>query len=198
MDDKPANFIPTLLYGYGGFGYTIKPVFSITKMMFMTNFKGMYCVPNLRGGGVYGEEWHKDGSLRNKQNSFDDFIAAAEYLISKGYTSSKHLTIQGGSNGGLLVAAVSNQRPELFAGAICSVPVIDMLRFHKFTVGHFWTSEYGNSEEGDVDYLLKYSPLHTVKKSVYPAMLVITGDHDDRVVPLHSYKYVAELQYTAG
>ena len=161
----------------------------------MNNFNGMYVVANIRGGGEFGENWHLAGSKLKKQNSIDDFIAAAEYLIHKGYTDPKHLSIQGGSNGGTLVTACANQRPELFAAVVGEVPVTDMLRFHKFTVGQAWITEYGNpSDLNDVETILKWSPLHNIKKSVkYPAMLIVTGDHDDRVVPSHSYKYMAQL-----
>lgn len=152
---------------------------------------------NLRGGGEYGEEWHSAGMLMKKQNVFDDFIAAGEYLISEGYTSSEHLAIMGGSNGGLLVGACMTQRPDLFAAALPAVGVLDMLRYHKFTVGWGWVPEYGSSEESEemFDYLIEYSPLHNLEEGTsYPATLVTTGDHDDRVVPAHSFKYAATLQ----
>ena len=159
----------------------------------------MLCCPTLRGGGEFGEQWHEQGMLEKKQNVFDDFIAAAEYLIENKYTDADHMTINGGSNGGTLVTACANQRPDLFAAVIGQVPVTDMLRFQKFTCGYQWCSDYGNAEkEGGIDYLIKYSPLHNVKAVKYPAVLVTTADHDDRVVPLHTFKYVAELQHQAG
>ena len=186
---------PTLLYAYGGFNISLTPSFSESNIAFIEN-GGIYCVASLRGGGEYGEEWHKGGMLNNKQNVFDDFITAAEYLISEKYTSSERLAIRGGSNGGLLVGAVMTQRPELFKVAIPQVGVLDMLRFHKFTVGWGWVVEYGSSaNEKDFDNLIKYSPLHNLKPNVcYPATLITTADHDDRVVPAHSFKFAAELQ----
>ena len=187
---------PCYLYGYGGFQINLTPGFSTTAAMFMEQ-GGVYCVVNLRGGSEYGEQWHKGGMLANKQNVFDDFIAAAEHLIAEGYTSTEKLAIAGGSNGGLLVGACMTQRPDLYAVALPAVGVMDMLRFHLFTIGHGWVVEYGCSDNAEqFEYLYKYSPLHNLREGVsYPATLVTTADHDDRVVPAHSFKFAATLQH---
>ena len=186
---------PTYLYGYGGFNISLTPSFSTFRIPMLEN-GAVFAMPNLRGGGEYGEEWHKGGMLKNKQNVFDDFIAAGEYLITEGYTNPKKLGIAGGSNGGLLVGAAMTQRPDLFAVAFPAVGVMDMLRYHKFTVGKGWIPEYGSSEDAEMFPVLKaYSPLHNLKEGVeYPSTMVTTADHDDRVVPAHSFKYAAKLQ----
>jgi prolyl oligopeptidase len=187
---------PTILYGYGGFNISLTPSFSITNAVWMEQ-GGIYAVANLRGGGEYGKKWHNAGTQMKKQNVFDDFIAAAEYLISEQYTSSDYLAIRGGSNGGLLVGATMTQRPDLMKVALPAVGVLDMLRYHTFTAGAGWAYDYGTAEDSKemFNYLKGYSPVHNVKEGVeYPATLVTTGDHDDRVVPAHSFKFAAELQ----
>lgn len=188
---------PTLLYAYGGFNISLTPGFSVSNLVWLER-GGIYAVPNLRGGGEYGRQWHEAGMLEKKQNVFDDFIAAAEWLIDNKYTTPEKLAIRGGSNGGLLVGAAMTQRPELFGAVVPAVGVMDMLRYHNFTIGWAWVSEYGSSSDaGAFTNLLSYSPLHNLKPGTsYPATMVTTADHDDRVVPAHSFKFAAQLQHT--
>ncbi|EFH88015.1 prolyl oligopeptidase family serine peptidase [Ktedonobacter racemifer] len=191
------NNNPVLIYGYGGFDISLTPNFGITPLLWVER-GGIYATVNLRGGNEYGEEWHKAGMLEKKQNVFDDFIAAAEWLIENKYSNSTRIAIEGGSNGGLLVAASMVQRPELYGAVICRVPVIDMLRYHKFTVGRYWISEYGDAEHNaeHFKFMYAYSPLHNVKEGVeYPPTLIMTADTDDRVVPAHAWKFAATLQH---
>ncbi len=187
---------PTLLYGYGGFNISLTPAFSLVALLWVES-GGIYAVANLRGGGEYGEEWHKAGMLEKKQNVFDDFIAAGEWLVSNKYTSTKRLAINGGSNGGLLTATCLVQRPDLYGAVVCEVPVIDMLRYHLFTLGRYWIGEYGDAEHNaeQFQFLYAYSPLHNVKEGVhYPPTLILTADTDDRVVPAHAKKFTATIQ----
>jgi prolyl oligopeptidase len=187
---------PTLLYGYGGFNIPLTPGFSVARLQWM-EMGGVLAVANLRGGGEYGEEWHAAGTKTKKQNVFDDFIAAAEWLIENKYTSNQNLGIQGGSNGGLLVGACMTQRPDLFGACLPAVGVMDMLRFQEFTAGRFWVDDYGSSRNSAEEFqaLYAYSPYHNIKNGVaYPPTLVTTADHDDRVVPGHSFKFTARLQ----
>jgi prolyl oligopeptidase len=187
---------PTILYGYGGFNISLNPSFSIANAVWL-ELGGVYAVANIRGGGEYGKKWHNSGTKMQKQNVFDDFISAAEYLIKEKITSNSFLALKGGSNGGLLVGAVMTQRPDLMKVALPAVGVLDMLRYHTFTAGAGWAYDYGTSQDSKemFEYLLRYSPVHNIKKgNKYPATLITTGDHDDRVVPAHSFKFAAELQ----
>lgn len=191
---------PTLLYGYGGFNSAIQPSFETDWLYFVNAFNGIFALANIRGGGEYGDKWHNDGRLLNKQNSYNDFQAAAKYLIDNKYTEQKKLAIEGASNGGLMIGACINQRPDLFGAAIAKVGVMDLLQFHKFTIGSAWASEYGNPEEKiHFENIRKFSPLHNIHtpnsaRNQYPATLIKTADHDDRVSPLHSLKFAATLQ----
>ncbi|CAM3176239.1 hypothetical protein KADA111694_07770 [Kaistella daneshvariae] len=187
---------PTILYSYGGFNISLQPGFSVVNAIWMEN-GGIYAVPNIRGGGEYGKKWHDAGTKMQKKNVFDDFIAAGEYLQSKGYTSKDYMALSGRSNGGLLVGATMTMRPDLAKVAFPGVGVLDMLRYNKFTAGAGWSYDYGTAEDSKemFEYLRSYSPIHQVKEGVcYPSTMIITSDHDDRVVPAHSFKFGAELQ----
>jgi len=191
---------PALQYGYGGFSISMTPFFSPTMLTFVQRYRAVLAVPNIRGGGEFGEEWHLAGTKERKVNCFDDFISATEYLVNKKYAAPDKISINGGSNGGLLVAACVNRAPEgMFGAAVAEVGVLDLLKFHKFTIGKAWTSDYGNPDDPhDFDYIREISPLHNVPTDrTLPPMLLLTADHDDRVVPLHSFKHIATLQHTA-
>ena len=192
--DEPQKPILTHLTAYGGFGTSKKPEFSVQNLAFFQNLRGVLVIAHIRGGGEKGLNWWENGKKDKRQNHFDDFIGAAEWLIQQKITDPAHLVISGASNGGVLMATVANQRPDLFALIQCNVPVTDMLRFQKFTTGRSWQGEYGTStEEGGAEKILKWSPLHNVKEQKYPVMWVVTGDNDDRVVPSHGMKFAAEL-----
>ncbi|MBK9108278.1 MAG: S9 family peptidase [Saprospiraceae bacterium] len=195
LDEKTSqNHNPTILYGYGGFDISVLPNFAVSRLILLEN-KGIFAVANIRGGGEFGQKWHESGTKEQKQNVFDDFIAAADHLVNNNYTQKDYLAIEGRSNGGLLVGACMTQRPDLCKVAFPGVGVLDMLRYHKFTIGWAWATDYGTSEtKAGFDYLIKYSPLHNLKPASYPATMVITADHDDRVVPAHSFKFGAALQ----
>ena len=186
---------PCLLYGYGGFSVSLSPYFSTSNIILLEN-GGIYAVPNIRGGGEYGEDWHQQGIKLKKQNVFDDFMAAAQYLVDNKYTSKERLAIEGGSNGGLLVGACITQKPDMCKVAFPAVGVMDMLRYHKFTAGAGWAYDYGTADDSKemFDYLYHYSPLHNLKETSYPATMVTTADHDDRVVPAHSFKFGTTMQ----
>jgi prolyl oligopeptidase len=198
-DVQPDGRVPTLLYGYGGFQIPVGPTFKPEWLTWMDR-GGLLAVASLRGGGEYGKEWHDAGRLANKQNVFDDFAASARWLAESGWTDAEHIGITGRSNGGLLVGASITQHPELFGAAVAEVGVMDMLRFHRFTIGWGWTSDYGSAEDPEqYGWLRAYSPLHNIRDGVaYPPTLVTTGDHDDRVVPGHSFKFAAALQAAQG
>jgi len=190
---------PTILYGYGGFNISLAPTFSVSRLMWAYHFGGIYAIANIRGGGEYGQNWHDAGRLKNKQNCYVDFQAAAKFLSAEKFTCPSKLAIQGGSNGGLLVCVCANQAPELFGAVVSQVGVLDIHRFHLFTIGHAWKSDFGDpTVKEDFEVLTKYSAQHNIKEQKYPAMLLLTADHDDRVVPLHSFKFIAEAQHKAG
>lgn len=201
-DMKKDGSNPVWLYGYGGFNISLNPSFSVARLIWLQNFGGIMAIPNIRGGGEYGEEWWYNGRCFKKQNVFDDFQYAAKYLISAQYSSASKIAINGGSNGGLLVGACINQAPELFGCAVAAVGVFDMLRFHKFTIGHAWSSDYGCSDnKEDFEYLLTYSPIHNVRTEedvIYPATMLTSAEFDDRVPVLHTYKFLATLQHVVG